>query len=208
MKNFLLLLLFLGSTSVPIYAQNPERNSSTRPVPSAVSATIEQVAPNVGAHRVLDLISGPRFSASILDGIGTFGSTGTGNEARILQHGDGNYVFLQQSGAANVVSVSVNGDDNQVYGQQNGDQNILEVSILNDGVNNVVPIVQDGDGNQLSLTLDGINNWTIGNLPSGLFETQSAAFVSPTGARVNALMQSSKGEPIPLRIEVRREVGN
>lgn len=207
MKLLSALLLLLAWGGAPALAQE---TNPPDPVPSTVSATIEQVVPqHASAWGVLDLINDPEFSASILFDASTLGSSRSGNEAQILQRGDGNYVFLQQSGIANVARVSVNGDDNQVYGRQNDDQNFLEVSILDGGSNNIVPIVQDGGGNVLSLTLDGLNDWTTDNLPVGfgLFGVQEGAFRSPTGMPVDALVQSSVGAPIPLRIEVRRGGG-
>ena len=150
------LLLWAGPAALAQDAGSP----SADPVPTTVSTTIEQVVPNVGGVRVLDVLGIGRGSfegRSLTDALDLGGIDG--NVAQILQEGDGNTTLLQQFGGQNVASLRLLGDDNVITATQLNGYNTLD--LLVDGSGNDIPVLQNnlfGRGNDLTLSLIGFDN--------------------------------------------------
>jgi hypothetical protein len=156
MRFLLALCLLLGWGFSAALAQN---TANTGPVPSAVSATIEQVAPNVGVQRVLGAISAGPFAFEPPFPNALSPSSLGGNVAEIVQVGNGNTTLLRQYGGQNAASIRLDGDNNVVDATQLNGNNALSLTL--EGSNNEIPVFQTnrfGRGNDLTLTLLGVDN--------------------------------------------------
>lgn len=152
MKRTLLILALLGWGYTTALGQ-----SADPPVPASVSTTIEQVAPDGRSDRVLGVLTGGSAALQTLQGLGGEAAM-AGSRAEILQQGDGNATLLRQYGPNNAASIRLVGDHNTVDAAQVYGDNALGLFI--EGSGNTIPVRQYnllGRGNQLSLTLIGVN---------------------------------------------------
>jgi hypothetical protein len=155
--SFAVPLLFCSL--IVAYGQE-KRTEAPLFLPSTVSSTIEQVAPNVGARRVLGVLVDPHPSFYQTPFPDAFSSSSLhGNVAEITQRGDGNLTLLQQYGRPNVASIRLNGDDNVIDAVQLNGNNTLNLSLQ--GSRNEIPVRQLnllGRGNNLTFSLIGVND--------------------------------------------------
>jgi hypothetical protein len=150
------LLLLLAWSSASAFAQNAG-NAPDGSVPPAVSATIEQVTPDIDAGLAITTVERSQSLFGRDSFLNQFnGPTDLGNAARISQTGDENLAVLRQfGGTGNVASISILGNENDISAVQDGSNNRLGLAI--EGDFNTVPVTQIGVGHELSLELTGSN---------------------------------------------------